>query len=497
MSEANDVTLDRDLRDLFSRGPRRAPAATLEAGLARAARVAQRRPLFELFDRRAWPPKPRSASDPAVHRVVRLAALAALVVLLAAVIAFGARVLDSPPSVTVEAAGTIEASIPGLQAGLWPDGRIVVVSEQRSGGYLFDVATGRTEAISFGSEFASTRLHVLPDGRVLLIGSPELSNPILPVNVGFYDIQTGEVDRMGQLPPSPPFGQATLILRDGRVLTSGGSVLPPDVEPCRPDVCGGPPTPTARPKVAGDLATVFLLDPVTWQETELAPLRQPRHLHSMAELDDGRILIVGGNRSVKGDEWVLEVETYDLATGKSDVVGSMTPSYRPGGAGLVPLGDGRILVFGEDTLEFPCGPPAAPKPSTPLGPDYHTVYRQKTAIFDPRTDTLDEGPLLPHGLFFDGIGLGDGRAAVFGGHVFTPGGCSDDTGEVQHWLGIVDPDRNVVDESYDPTAPTTLRLAIYREYVTGVLLADGRLALIASDDEHPRENQVDIFTIGP
>lgn len=145
-----EMPLDRDLRDLFERGPARAPALTIDAAIATASALPQRHARFGRLDRRAWPPVARSASDPGVRRGARLVFAALVIVAVALAIAVGARLLDRPPSIRLDPAGSIDAVVLGPSAKLWPDGRILI--EGQSGThYLFDTARGTSERLTFGS----------------------------------------------------------------------------------------------------------------------------------------------------------------------------------------------------------------------------------------------------------------------------------------------------------------------------------------------------------
>jgi hypothetical protein len=495
-----DPELERDLRDLFATSPRSAPDATVQAAVAQAAGLPQRRPLFPRLDRRAWPPQARSATDPALNRAVRLAAVAVMVLLLGAIVAFGARLLERPPSVILESGGTLGTSLDAPTAQLWPDGRVLVVGQGRSA-RLYDPASRTVAAVTFPMEYGSPNVTVLPDGRVLLLGLPSSSDTSLPLNVGFFDTGTGAVQPVGQLEPPQAFAESTRVLRDGRIFISGGTVFPRDPDSCSPLVCEGPPTPAPSEPLVGDLATVKIFDPATGTTSNLAPMLHARWQHTVFELDDGRILIVGGNgqgASATGE--VLEVEVYDIARGTSEVVGVIKPLGHPFGAPTLRLADGRILIRSGGFTEWPCGIPTPGPSGPPLGPYLHAEYRQYTHVFDPETNTLVDGPLLPHTNGFPNtIALPDGRALTFGAHTVTPGGCaSDDGAYLKSWLGVVDVDANRVYESYNPdTGLSTLPFDALRTYATGVLLPDGRVALIGDSGDDREDNPVDLVTIGP
>lgn len=483
----NERNLDRDLRELFAAGPSRASAPTVVAALTRAASIDQRRPRLARLDRRAWPPQARSAADPALHRTVRLVAVAALLLLVATVVAVGARMLEASPTVTIVTAGTLDTII-SPRLSLWPDGRILV---QGQGGArsLFDPATGATESLTFRLAFAGAwagaDVLVLADGRVALLrdeGAAESTGA--SVEVAFYDRATGAIERAGSY-ASPWFGEAVLVLRDGRLLISGGVEFETPERPA-----GG----------AKDIVQVF--DPATGLTTEVGRLRVARFQHQMLELEDGRILVVGGGdygtNPVGGGE-ALEVEVFDLGTAESKVVGSLPPRGQPILLRAIELADGRILIPGVVSGEYPCGIPSLLPGQHARPEEIPTVYRQGTYVFDPASEDVTNGPTLPH--YFGGnlVPLPDGRALAFGYYGVVHPGCDRTSGqEGNPWLGVIDLADNAVFETYDPrTGAATLDVAVPREYAAGLALPDGRIALLGDAELRPRSATIDIVTVGP
>src|SRR5262245_64489937 len=77
-------------------GPTTAPPRLVDASLAQAGGVSQRRPLMSVFDRRAWPPRGLQLGNPGTTIPVATIAIVALVMLgLLAVLAVG-RSLERP-----------------------------------------------------------------------------------------------------------------------------------------------------------------------------------------------------------------------------------------------------------------------------------------------------------------------------------------------------------------------------------------------------------------
>ena len=499
----NEMSFDRDLRELLSSGPRSAPVGTVDRALSTAATTRQRRPRIARLDRRAWPPVARSVSDPTVHRLARLALAVLLVLLLAAAVAVGARLLTQPPSVTLTPAGTLGEIVGAPTAILWPDGRVLVQGDGER--YLFDTKSGVTDGLTFGDGWGIARAAVLPDGRVVLTKRPQVNESTdASVDVAFYDVETGEIHPSGSY-ATPWLGQSTLLLRDGRTLISGGIVPPHEAQPCSFLACEGFPLATTTPNVdmiegAKDIVTIF--DPATGDISEVGQLAVPRGLHSMVELDDGRILVLGGSDygadPTSGGE-ALDVEVFDLSTGTSKVVGRLEPARYP----LLPQGtrlaDGRVLIRGSGVAEYPCGLPHPPASGQPVE-HVPEIDHQVTYVFDPRTERVTEGPLLPH--FWGGdniVPLADGRALSFGYFYLIPADCSmKPPGVTNPWLAVIDVGRNTVYESLDRmTGRSTLDVDVTREYGAGVQLPDGRVALVGENAVGREKNAIDLVTVGP
>jgi hypothetical protein len=469
-----ELNVDRELRDLFAAGPRSVPAGVVDGALVRAGRFGQRRPRFARLDHRAWPPQRRSVTDPALVRTARLAAMAVVILLVSAIVAVGARLLDQPPRVSLAHAGTLEADWFEGDVVLWRDGRILV-----DGRILFDIETGETAELLVGDPpIGFDAAHPLPDGRVILLeGRRAATDPInVPRNVWIFDPASGALTLAGERPEQ--FASAEVILRDGRLLQLGGFLQPDEPE-------------------AGlvERASVGLFDPATGGWSELRPLLAPRSVGEAVELDDGRVLISGGHGARSN---VREIEVYDLASQTSKVVGTIEPPPAAYRMRPVRLSDGRVLILGGGVIEEPCGPVPAPTDRAAGLPSIHAIYRQRTYVFDPARETVAPGPTLPHGVERV-VALDDGRALSFGEYIVVPGGCAGDVDRsfASPWLGIVDPGRNVAYQSLNPgTGLGELAIGIDAFYSNGALLPDGRVVLVARDDG-PRPNAVDVVTIGP
>ena len=125
-------------------------------------------------------------------------------------------------------------------------------------------------------------------------------------------------------------GQASVRLKDGRVLMMGGAV--PFVGKC-PMACIPPVT-----------ASVEIYDPKTRKFSVNGSLAAPRTGGEALLLNDGRVLVVGGDGY---GNWITEIEIYDPAT-KTSVVVTLPADIQklPVYPAVVLLADGRVLIAG-------------------------------------------------------------------------------------------------------------------------------------------------------
>ena len=154
-------------------------------------------------------------------------------------------------------------------------------------------------------------------------------------------------------------GQAAVRLKDGRVLIMGGTV--PLVGKC-PMMCVPPAT-----------ASVEIYNPSTGKFSRNGSLAKPRSAGGALLLNDGRVLVLGGD-----DEYgaaLRTMEIYDPAHGNSAVVKPPAAQRLPDNPAVVLLADGRVLIAG-GSYDDSNTPSAA------------------TLIFDPASGGFTEGPLI-------------------------------------------------------------------------------------------------------
>jgi len=114
----------------------------------------------------------------------------------------------------------------------------------------------------------------------------------------------------------------THTLRTGKVLVAGGT-----------------------DQVQVSLRTCELYDPATGEWTQSSPMSVARERHTLNELEDGRLVIIGGNAgSTSGNQLTGSIEIYDPASDTWSEVASLRHARQNHASVL--MQDGRILVIG-------------------------------------------------------------------------------------------------------------------------------------------------------
>jgi hypothetical protein len=212
-------------------------------------------------------------------------------------------------------------------ATLLDDGRVLVAGglspeAEEEDVEIYDIASGSTvvgPTLVRHGQFATATL--LRDGKVLIVGGDKAWQ-----EAEIFDPGTNEFSRVGSL-HFGRYGHSATLLADGRVLVVGGH--------------GGS---GSRATLAGS----EVYDPATATFAESGNLGQDRAFHGAALLPDGRVLVVGGERTnlLLGDtEWLASAEIYDPVTGAFSPTGGMeTPRSGLGQIGMPVLSDGTVLV---------------------------------------------------------------------------------------------------------------------------------------------------------
>jgi hypothetical protein len=213
------------------------------------------------------------------------------------------------------------------------DGRILICGGTATGqldGVLSSAELYDPVARSFTTTGAMTvpragqTITMLRDGRVLLTGGDQ--------NVGFrsqlasaeiYDPRSGTFSATGSM-STPREGHTATMLRDGRVLIVGGSA-------------NGIQT----------LGSAEIYDSSSGTFSLTGRLHQPRIAHVAALLGTGKVLVAGGGRGGMPGGYISydTAEMYDPATGRFTAMRAHMKSDRVGAA-AVRLSDGRVLIVG-------------------------------------------------------------------------------------------------------------------------------------------------------
>jgi hypothetical protein len=227
-------------------------------------------------------------------------------------------------------------------------------------------------------------------------------------------------------------GQAAVRLADGRVLLMGGIV--PFTGQCGM-ACTAPAT-----------ASVEAYDPSTGKFSPSGSLTEPRAGGEALLLDDGRVLVSGGDFNQSNT-----MEIYDPAK-KVSVVVKLPADMQalPYDSAVVLLADGRVLIVGGSY-------------------DNLNSTSKVTLIFDPASGGFSKGPFMAQ----PRVGatatlLDDGRVLIVGG---------DDS---EAYYGNANNNAEVIDPSH-PLSQSTLLASQYQTAST--LLADGRV-LVAGGGQY-------------
>jgi hypothetical protein len=222
-------------------------------------------------------------------------------------------------------AGQTGASISSepVVAGNDDDAFTVVVSDAWGGSASSVPAKIRLEGfIATGSMLAPRQSHAatkLTDGKVLVsggMGATPLSSAEL------YDPITGAFAATGALLDVRQ-DHTSSLLGDGKVLLTGGEG----------GTGGGLP-----------LATSELYDPVSSTFSASANMATPRTLHAATVLQDGRVLLTGGQWNMAVRSILKSAELYDPATGTFAPAGDMAVERYWHTSTLLP--SGQVLITG-------------------------------------------------------------------------------------------------------------------------------------------------------
>ncbi|HUP68692.1 MAG TPA: kelch repeat-containing protein [Acidimicrobiales bacterium] len=283
------------------------------------------------------------------------------------------------------------------------DGRVLVVGGQDSAGVgittaeVYDPESGNWSAAgSLATARLSHSATLLGDGRVLVAGgAPSEQNRSQALDTfETWSPVTGLWSPAGRLGTSRG-GHTATLLRDGRVLLSGGLSfagtgavsIPSQAHPLAIAV---------RPQAASALASVEIYDPRAEQSKPTASMSAGRTAHSATALDDGTVLVADGSGG--GPAGLASAERYD------PVAGSWSPTHslveaRSGHTATL-LEDGTVLVAGSGPT-YPGEPAPGPAASSEVYDPSSGRWRRTAHLAVPRAGhtatLLTDGTVLVAG----------------------------------------------------------------------------------------------------
>ncbi|NUM46671.1 MAG: hypothetical protein HUU38_18360 [Anaerolineales bacterium] len=265
---------------------------------------------------------------------------------------------------------------------------------------------------------------VLPEQRVLVVGSWDENSHVAGITeIRVNGASQADITRVGALPTGYGTGaNSATLLTDGRLLIAGGY--------------------STQEEAALDSSLIY--DPTDQSITPVARMNMPRNDHAAVLLEDGRVLVIGGNaESATAEIYEPETNTWTL-TGEMTAVRAYPDAVK--------LPDGRVFVTGGIRQET-----------------YANVILAEvtpTEIYDPVTNAWQPvAPALSDKFAQNILLLADGRVLVFDGF--------DRTGAEYQTTTQV--------EIYDPIADSwtivaSMPVAAY--YHTAHILVDGSVIVI-------------------
>ena len=248
-----------------------------------------------------------------------------------------------------------------------------------AGRWLSGSSTGKwTRVARMSLPRSLHRATLLNDGRLLVTGgrinvvNPDGGTAGPPTYLRaseIYDPDSGRWTPAGDMSERRA-DHAAMLLPDGKVLVSGGLAIS----------TSGPDTERVR-TVYLDSAEIF--DPETGAWTQIESMTEPRWGHSMTPLEDGTVLVAGGD----GGQRLDTAEIYDPSTGEWTQIASM--GRVRGDHVAFRLEDGRVLLVGG--------------------------AGNSTALYDPSTGEWSQGAVMSRRVGRGGATLLPGDWVLLGG----------------------------------------------------------------------------------
>src|SRR5271166_5108866 len=266
----------------------------------------------------------------------------------------------------------------------------------------------RVEALAMTSPRANAAAIRLRDGRVLICGGTatgEVGGVLSSAEL--YDPAASTFTPTGAM-TVPRSGQTITMLRDGRVLLTGGVQNVGFRSQLASAEIYDPASGTFNGVQTSGSAEIY--DPSSGGFSLTGRLNQPRVAHVAALLGSGKVLIAGGGRGGMPSGYISydTAELYDPVTGSFTAMGAHMKSDRVGAAAVRP-NDGRVLIVGGKSGRVVTGRNLNLRSLTPLN---------TAEIFDPESGTFTRtGDMSAPHYLPTATTLDDGNVLVVGGWI--------------------------------------------------------------------------------
>lgn len=202
------------------------------------------------------------------------------------------------------------------------------VAEHTPQAVLFLDAGGKAVSVTLPLQRAQSRLLVLADGSVLVVGGTSFAQaPLNAVERISFNNGHPQVEQLPDLPGVARDGYALVALHDGRALAIGG---------------------TAHGGIGcrGCVPETYVLDPATKAWTAGPPLATPRAGHTATVMADGSVLVAGGWTSGLSDHATRTTERWTPGTRRFVAAADLPIAMALQRAFNVPGMPGQLLLAG-------------------------------------------------------------------------------------------------------------------------------------------------------
>ena len=332
----------------------------------------------------------------------------------------------------------VTLQVEGVHAAVLPNGKVLYFPYREnpdgtSPTVVFDPSNpGGANYVTSAQNFFCGGHTMLADGKVLFNGG-ETIEPNFLTGSGYFDYTTEQWTDLSDL-NNPRWYPSTIQLGDGTPWTFGGQSLPASEEDNDPTIefynmsngqwtmAGGQGIPGQYEEAynrlhllpdgkifqSGHLPDTYIYDPVllTWTFVDNTNLNRPRGNGSSVRLQDGRIMIMGGDDKI---EYFNSAEVIDLTQPNPQWQSLANMSTGRSFINAIVLPDGNVLVLGGDEGVVPS--------SAILTPELYNPGTNTWTNMD--TFTIPRGYhstmlLLPDGRVIIGGGEGNGGPGEFG-----------------------------------------------------------------------------------